>query len=435
MPDASALPNTALTASLEALEIHVIPDKFYGAALKTPVVDKKPEPVAPLRPPVSLLSPQIMMAMGAFVIIVLGGFAYFNRDLFFGAPVAPAVVVETKPLELPAPPAAPESLTATSTNAQSVTLNWLDPSNDETGFRIERKEAEGSYAALSSLPANSTSFLDIGVQSSRIYVYRVRAVGVGGDSLPSIEATATVPLASPVVDQPKLPPAGLDSDSDGVTDVEETLYGTNMRIPDTDGDGFLDGNETFHLYNPAGKAPVKLLDSALIKVVTSRVGWILSIPSSWSITMNTNDGSKATIDTKHGETFVISVEDNPSKQPVLDWYLSRHPQVVASQVLSYRSKGGYVGILSADQLTTYLPWGDQVFALSYELHGQPFINFRTTYSMILNSLLLSGLPQISPVTPGTPLPFEPSATSTGVTTPPTPVVSSSTGTGSTTTQP
>ncbi|MEK7452137.1 MAG: hypothetical protein AAB664_02270, partial [Patescibacteria group bacterium] len=36
---------------------------------------------------------------------------------------------------------------------------------------------------------------------------------------------------------------GVDSDSDGLTDVEETLvYGTDPHLPDTDNDCFLDGN-------------------------------------------------------------------------------------------------------------------------------------------------------------------------------------------------
>lgn len=41
-----------------------------------------------------------------------------------------------------------------------------------------------------------------------------------------------------------------DSDHDGLTDAEETRYGTNPNNPDTDGDGYTDGNEIFHGYDP-----------------------------------------------------------------------------------------------------------------------------------------------------------------------------------------
>ncbi|MFH1704950.1 MAG: hypothetical protein ABH861_03160, partial [Patescibacteria group bacterium] len=68
-----------------------------------------------------------------------------------------------------------------------------------------------------------------------------------------------------------------------------------------------------------------------------------------------------------------------------------------------------------------IPWGDKVFVLTYDLNGEPFINYRTTYAMILNSLVLSGLPQVAPPTAGSSLPFEPSATTSGVVSEPVPV--------------
>ena len=89
----------------------------------------------------------------------------------------------------------------------------------------------------------------------------------------------------------------------------------------------LDGNEVFHLYNPAGQAPVRLLDSSLVKIVTASIGWVMSIPASWSIAMDSTDGSRATIDTKHGELFKITIENNSKKKPILQWYLDTHPSL------------------------------------------------------------------------------------------------------------
>lgn len=43
-----------------------------------------------------------------------------------------------------------------------------------------------------------------------------------------------------------------DTDNDGLTDMEEIIYGTNKDNPDTDGDGHLDGAEVENGYNPAG---------------------------------------------------------------------------------------------------------------------------------------------------------------------------------------
>lgn len=50
--------------------------------------------------------------------------------------------------------------------------------------------------------------------------------------------------------EPVIPPA--DTDNDGLTDEQEKSYGTDPNDPDTDGDGFKDGEEVRNLYNPLG---------------------------------------------------------------------------------------------------------------------------------------------------------------------------------------
>ncbi|MEA3450171.1 MAG: hypothetical protein U9Q85_04355 [Patescibacteria group bacterium] len=45
----------------------------------------------------------------------------------------------------------------------------------------------------------------------------------------------------------------IDSDNDGLGDVEEREYGTDINNSDTDGDGFLDGDEVDGGYDPLGE--------------------------------------------------------------------------------------------------------------------------------------------------------------------------------------
>jgi len=45
---------------------------------------------------------------------------------------------------------------------------------------------------------------------------------------------------------------GVDSDDDGLTNVQEKQYGTDPLNPDTDGDGYKDGEEVKAGYNPKG---------------------------------------------------------------------------------------------------------------------------------------------------------------------------------------
>ena len=49
-----------------------------------------------------------------------------------------------------------------------------------------------------------------------------------------------------------------DSDSDGLTDIEELkIYGTDPKNPDTDGDGYSDGDEVKNGYNPLGEGELR----------------------------------------------------------------------------------------------------------------------------------------------------------------------------------
>ena len=65
-----------------------------------------------------------------------------------------------------------------------VQLTWTDLTSTETGFRIERKSgAGGSYAAIATVGANTTSWVDAGpFVLNASYFYRVIATGASGDA-------------------------------------------------------------------------------------------------------------------------------------------------------------------------------------------------------------------------------------------------------------
>ncbi|MCL4732399.1 hypothetical protein KJZ71_01180, partial [Patescibacteria group bacterium] len=255
--------------------------------------------------------------------------------------------------------------------------------------------------AVTSLPPNSNAFQDRSVEAERTYLYRIISLNAGGESPTSNEASADTPaLPPPPPEQPKLPPAGLDSDSDGLTDLEEPLYGTSPTDPDADKDTFLDGNEVFHLYNPAGKQGVKLLESGLVKEFKSPVGWMVLVPTSWQTEIDA-EGLRARIRTGHGEFFMIAVEPNPENQSILDWYLTRNPGVLSSDTVMIETKSGIPGLVGKNPLVTYFPWKSAVLVFTYDLNGQTFVNFRTTYEMMKNSLQLAPEP-VLPSAPSAP---------------------------------
>ncbi|MDH7480498.1 MAG: PQQ-binding-like beta-propeller repeat protein [Armatimonadota bacterium] len=99
------------------------------------------------------------------------------------------------------PPATnpPSNLTATVISETQVHLQWQDNSNNEYGFRIERRLAPYlNFTLVAVVGAGVTSYDDSGVGSGLTYCYRVCAYQEGGNSGYTNEACVTMPgLAAP----------------------------------------------------------------------------------------------------------------------------------------------------------------------------------------------------------------------------------------------
>ena len=95
------------------------------------------------------------------------------------------------PVAPPAIPAAPTGLIATAVSKTQINLTWVDQSNTESGFRIERSTVSGSgYTVIATVGANTTSYANTGLKTRKNYYYRVRAYNGSGDSTYSNTATA-----------------------------------------------------------------------------------------------------------------------------------------------------------------------------------------------------------------------------------------------------
>jgi hypothetical protein len=100
-------------------------------------------------------------------------------------------VARTGNFALVAVPAAPSNLTA-QIISNRVLLGWTDNSNNESGFKLERKTASTAYAEIAQPGANATSYWDTSVTVGETYTYRIRASNAGGDSAYSNEIAITV---------------------------------------------------------------------------------------------------------------------------------------------------------------------------------------------------------------------------------------------------
>ncbi len=73
-------------------------------------------------------------------------------------------------------PAAPSDLRGTRLSSGCINLEWIDNTNNESGFEIERQVGDdGSYALFAIFDADVTHFSDTWIQESKVYYYRVRA--------------------------------------------------------------------------------------------------------------------------------------------------------------------------------------------------------------------------------------------------------------------
>jgi fibronectin type 3 domain-containing protein len=89
-------------------------------------------------------------------------------------------------------PTAPSNLTASAVSPRQINLSWRDNSNNEQGFKIERKTGvSGTWSQMATVGANVTTYRDTAVLANTGYCYRVRAYNAAGNSQYSNEASTS----------------------------------------------------------------------------------------------------------------------------------------------------------------------------------------------------------------------------------------------------
>jgi hypothetical protein len=90
---------------------------------------------------------------------------------------------------------APGELTAQA-KLSRVELAWIDSSDNEDGFIIERKYDAFDFAVIDSVISDVTSYIDSNVVDTTTYVYRVKAYNIAVESSYSNEDSATTILST-----------------------------------------------------------------------------------------------------------------------------------------------------------------------------------------------------------------------------------------------
>lgn len=180
---------------------------------------------------------------------------------------------------------------------------------------------------------------------------------------------------------------GTDADSDGLSDIEEVLYGSNSRDPDTDDDTYLDGNEVYHLYNPRADSPAEIEDMSFVRRFEDpNIPYTLLYPSRWTVQVSGGDEIIQTLFVVP-TTEMIQVTSQPkeAEESLVGWYLAQVPDVNEEELSNITTRQGYAGLVSPDQMTIYLDLGSEVYIVSYLLGDSSQIYFMTTFQMMVNS--------------------------------------------------
>jgi hypothetical protein len=348
--------------------IHVIPDQFYGAALKKRVPIEAPKVVAapakkdaatPAPPPPPKKGGKLALIIIGIVVILaaLGATAYF----FLFAP---------KPK--PKPP------TNVNVNAAAAVCG---------NGTCESGETSSSCSADCALPAavcgNGTC--ESGEDSDTCPGdCQEAAVSVCGDGKCDTDESFS---DCPSDCQPPEPVPALDSDSDGLSDVEEKdIYGTNSNNPNTDGDSFVDLNEVLNLFDPTKPPPASLNDHPSWKLYSSaEQDYQILYPAKWTV-KESDQGKEVMFNVGGGEFVEVLIDENASGKLLMDWYLEKVPGKRSSEVSMFQTRGGYDEILSDDLLTAYVSVGSRIFIVTYNLGTQTEIRYKATFTVMVNSL-------------------------------------------------
>ncbi|MBA7511566.1 hypothetical protein ES705_03562 [subsurface metagenome] len=91
-------------------------------------------------------------------------------------------------------PVKPTSLEALEFNEEFVSLAWVDNSDNEVGFQIQRADESMNFQHLAYLDANRESFINSNVVPGTEYHYRIRAFNTHGNSAFSNAIQVNIPM-------------------------------------------------------------------------------------------------------------------------------------------------------------------------------------------------------------------------------------------------
>ncbi|MDI6703393.1 MAG: SBBP repeat-containing protein [bacterium] len=255
-------------------------------------------------------------------------------------------------------PYAPTNLAATPVSPTQLNLTWQDNSENESGFRIERRMAtEENYQEIVTVGANVNSYQDISLTPNTTYYYRVRAYNIRGSSNYSNETSAITPVAAnqggtislPDGTKIKFPPNVLPADANvTITEADPNsqsivaandktnldfavrpldrvnTYRTFTAVDITTGKPItkLNGNVTITIPYPDSDPSDGIVDGTTIKEGTLRMFCLNEETLEWKLVQGSQphpNDNNVTGEVDHLFTFALLSLSSPSLEDVINY--------------------------------------------------------------------------------------------------------------------
>jgi hypothetical protein len=350
--------------------IHVIPDKFYGAALKKkvkemPIVTGVTPQGPPGAPPPGAVPPPkpkgkkrvFIIILGIVLLAAIGGVAWF-------------LLRPKEPAAPPAPPPPPEPVCGDNKcespkeTPQNCSADCGPPPPVCGDNKCESPKET---------PQNCSA--DCGPPPP-----------VCGDN--RCEEPTETTENCPADCKPPEPKPALDTDSDGLSDREESeVFGSDANDPNTDNDSYVDLNEVLNLFDPARPTPALLRDNPQLAIYSNVTqSYVVYRPAIWGVREADAELREVFFNAPLGEFIEVLVEDKQEGQSLVDWYLAQSPGVTSSQIEIFTTKNGLSALLSPDRMTGYVDAGDRVIVVTYNIGSQLEIRYRVTHLMMVHSV-------------------------------------------------
>ncbi len=203
-------------------------------------------------------------------------------------------------------------------------------------------------------------------------------------STPVLEATSTPEISSSTTETSE---ATIDSDSDGLSNIEEQALGTGINNPDTNANGYNDLTEVLNLYNPVGSGKLSKLAS-ISAYINNKYRYSLLYLKAWAT--ESLDLGTTVVFTALDQSFIqVVVQPNTKKESVQSWYETQFNQTVSSgQLYSWPRADA---VRSADGLIFYLTEKTKknIYIISYTPADLENPAYKTILEVMARSLMFN----------------------------------------------